>query len=59
MISGSKITPNIMMRPIYGIPMKIVPQDGKFSRVPVKGKINQYVDFPDKMDEIDFESSLE
>jgi cytochrome P450 len=41
----SKITPNIMMRPIHGIPMKVVPQGGKFSRVPVKGKINQYVDF--------------
>jgi cytochrome P450 len=41
----SKITPNIMMRPIHGIPMKVVPQDGQFSRVPVKGKINQYVDF--------------
>ncbi|USK33163.1 cytochrome P450 [Bacillus sp. F19] len=46
MIPNSKITPNMMMRPIHGIPMHVVPQDGQFSRVPVRGAINQYIDLP-------------
>lgn len=44
LIPGSKITPNMMMRPIHGMPMHIVPQDSEFSRVPIGGKINEYID---------------
>ncbi|WP_028776083.1 cytochrome P450 [Shimazuella kribbensis] len=43
LIPGSKISPNMMMRPIHGMPMKVVLQDGNFSKTSVKGKINQYV----------------
>lgn len=45
MVPDSKITPNMMMRPIHGMPMKVVPQDSQFQRVPIRGAINQYIDF--------------
>ncbi|MXQ55844.1 cytochrome P450 [Shimazuella sp. KC615] len=43
-IPGSKISPNMMMRPIHGMPMKLVPQDGQFHKVSVRGTINLYID---------------
>ena len=39
------ISPNLVMRPVNGMPMRIVPQDGKFGREPVRGTIRQLVDW--------------
>lgn len=39
------ITPNLMMRPVKGMPMRISPQRYSFKRVSVKGTINQLIDW--------------
>ncbi|WP_019422243.1 cytochrome P450 [Paenibacillus sp. OSY-SE] len=44
-VHHAKISPNLMMRPVSGMPMRIFPQDWKFGRVPVRGTINQLIDF--------------
>ena len=43
-IPKKRITPNLRMRPLYGIPMRLFPQDRQFQRVPVGGTIHQLVD---------------
>lgn len=43
-VPHAKISPNLVMRPVNGMPMRIVPQDGKFGREPVRGTIRQLVD---------------
>lgn len=44
-VPHAKISPNLVMRPVNGMPMRIVPQDGKFGREPVGGTIRQLVDW--------------
>jgi cytochrome P450 len=41
---GAHITPNFTMSPVYGMPMRVFPQDRKFQRVPVRGRIHQLID---------------
>ncbi|HEY0753516.1 MAG TPA: cytochrome P450 [Ktedonobacteraceae bacterium] len=43
-VPHSKIVPDSSMKPLYGIPMYLFPQDRQFQRVPVRGTINQLVD---------------
>lgn len=44
-VQNSKISPNMMMRPIKGMPVRIYNQDWTFKRVPVRGTINNLIDF--------------
>ncbi|MGG4439972.1 cytochrome P450 [Brevibacillus fortis] len=44
-VPNAKISPNMMMRPVHGMPMRIVPQDRQFQKTPVCGTIHQLVDF--------------
>lgn len=44
-VRDAKISPNMMMRPIHGMPMRIVPQDRRFQKTPVRGTIHQLVNF--------------
>lgn len=44
-LPNAKIGPNLNMRPIHGMPMRIFPQDRQFQRVPVRGSIHQLIDF--------------
>ncbi|WP_276308579.1 cytochrome P450 [Thermoflavimicrobium daqui] len=45
-VSHAKIEPNISMRPIHGMPIRIFPQDRQFPHnIPVRGIIHQLVDF--------------
>jgi cytochrome P450 len=45
LVPNKIITPNLRMRPLYGMPMRLFPQDRQFQRVPVRGSIHQLVDF--------------
>ncbi len=45
-IPNTKIEPNLLMRPKYGMPMQLFRQDYRFQQVSVRGSINQLVDFP-------------
>ncbi|MEF3310476.1 cytochrome P450 [Paenibacillus sp. GYB004] len=42
---NAKISPNLMMRPVHGMPARRVKQDRAFVREPVRGTINELVDF--------------
>ncbi|MBJ8009694.1 Cytochrome P450 [Bacillus mycoides] len=44
-VHNAKISPNMMMRPIHGMPMHITSQHSRFQRIPVRGTINQLVNF--------------
>ncbi|PTM57768.1 cytochrome P450 [Desmospora activa] len=44
-VHNAKISPNLMMRPVHGMPMHVVPQDRQFQRVPVRGTIHRWIDF--------------
>jgi len=44
-VHDAAISPNLMMRPVRGLPMRIGPHDGRFERVPVRGTINRMIEF--------------
>jgi hypothetical protein len=44
-IPKKRITPNLRMRPRYGMLMRLFPQDRQFQCVPVRGSIHHLVDF--------------
>lgn len=44
-VPNAKIDTNLTMRPAYGMPMHVVSQDRQFQRVPVRGGIQQLIDF--------------
>jgi cytochrome P450 len=43
-VPGATIAPHIGMRPIKGMPMRVLVQDRQFERVPVRGGIHELVD---------------
>ncbi|RAL26357.1 cytochrome P450 [Thermoflavimicrobium daqui] len=45
-VPHTKIQPNLMMRPVYGMPMNISPQDGQVSQAPIRGTIHELIDIP-------------
>lgn len=42
-VPNSKISSNISMRPVHGMPMRVFPQDRQFQHAPVRGDIHQLV----------------
>jgi len=42
---NANISPNMMMRPLHGLPMEVVPQDRKFKRTPVRGTVHHLIHF--------------
>jgi cytochrome P450 len=45
LLPNRRITANLRMRPLHGMPMFLFPQDRQFQYVPVRGNIHQLVDF--------------
>lgn len=45
-VPNAKISTQLSMRPVPGIPMHVFPQDRSFKRVPVRGTIHQLVELP-------------
>ncbi len=43
-VRDARISPNLMMRPVHGMPMRIGRQDGRFERVPVRGTIDRMIE---------------
>jgi len=43
-VPGATIAPHIGMRPLHGMPMRVLVQDRQFERVPVRGGIHELVD---------------
>ncbi|TLS53206.1 cytochrome P450 [Paenibacillus antri] len=44
-VRDARISPNLMMRPVRGMPMRIGRHDGRFERVTVRGSIHQMIEF--------------
>ncbi|WP_327204855.1 cytochrome P450 [Paenibacillus sp. DMB20] len=44
-VRDARISPNLMMRPVHGMPLHIGPHGGKFERVPVRGTIHELIGF--------------
>lgn len=44
-VPDARISSNISMRPVHGMPMRVFPQDRQFQRVSVRGNIHELIDF--------------
>ncbi|MBD2864121.1 cytochrome P450 [Paenibacillus oceani] len=44
-VRNARISPNLMMRPVHGMPLRIGQLDGRFERESVRGTINQLIEF--------------
>ncbi|MDH6670719.1 cytochrome P450 [Paenibacillus sp. LBL] len=45
LVRNAKITPNLMMRPVHGMPMHISLDHGTFERVDVRGTIHRVIEY--------------
>jgi len=45
LVPNAKISSNASMRPVHGMPMRILPQDHQFERVTIRGTIDELIDF--------------
>jgi hypothetical protein len=45
LVPNAKISSNVSMRPVHGMPMRILLQDCQFERVPIRGTIDELIDF--------------
>ncbi|MEC0256328.1 cytochrome P450 [Paenibacillus lautus] len=45
LVRHAKITPNLMMRPVHGMPMHISQEHGNFERVDVRGTIHRLIEY--------------
>ena len=46
LVHNAKITPNLMMRPVHGMPLRITLKNGRFERVDdVRGTIHRLIEY--------------